>query len=139
MRALAPVDTAVALNVAREMLRREEWRDIARTSALDALGRIRSDGSRALIVEHLSSGARPGRVAAINALVAHGAGSDTTVMRTLEPLLDDPDPFIRSAVAGALGRLGDRRALTVLEARRAVEQESRVRNALDQAIRRLGS
>jgi aminopeptidase N len=139
MRSLAPVDTAVALDVARDMLRREEWRDIARVSALEALARIRSPESRALIVEHLASGARPGRVAAINALVAHAARSDTTVTRTLEPLLGDPDPFIRSAVAGALGRLGDRRGLAALEARLAIEQESRVRTALDQAIRRLGS
>jgi HEAT repeat protein len=112
---------------------------MARAAALDALGRIRSPESRAIIVEHLTSGARPGRLAAIEALAAHAGRTDTTGARTLEPMLDDPDPFIRAAVAGALARIGGASALEALRARRTSEQEPRVRAALDQAIRRLGS
>jgi aminopeptidase N len=139
MRAIVSVDSAVALEVARDLLRREEWRDLPRVAALEGLARIRSPESRALIVEHLGDGARPGRIAAINALVAHGGRGDTASLRLLEPLLDDEDSFIRAAVAGALGRVGTASTIARLEARRAVEQEARVRNALDQAVRRLGS
>jgi epoxyqueuosine reductase len=92
-----------------------------------------------LILEHAGTGARQGRLAAINALVAHGARGDTASSRVLEPLLDDEDPFIRAAAAGALGRLGDAESLAALQTRRGIEQEPRVRGALDLAIRRLGS
>lgn len=92
-----------------------------------------------MIVEQLGEGARQGRVAAVNALVTHGGRGDTAAVRMLQPLLDDDDPFIRAAVAGALGRVGDATTIAALQARRAVEQEPRVRNALDQAVRRLGS
>jgi HEAT repeat protein len=139
MRTIVGVDSVVALGIAREMLRREEWRDLARVAALEALARIRSPESRTLILEHVGTGARQGRLAAINALVAHGARGDTAGSRVLEPLLDDEDPFIRAAAAGALGRLGDAESLAALQTRRGIEQEPRVRGALDLAIRRLGS
>jgi aminopeptidase N len=128
-----------AMGIARDMLRREEWRDVARVAALEGLARIKSPDSRDLIVEQLAAGARPGRVAAINALVAHATRGDTASARVLEPLLENEDPFIRSAAAGALGRIGDARSRAALQARREVEQEARVQAALDQAIRRLGS
>jgi aminopeptidase N len=139
MRALVTVDTTVALDVARDMVRRTEWRDLARVAALESLGRIASAEARALIIEHLGQGARQGRVAAITALVARAAPSDTSDARFLEPLLGDDDLFIRSAAAAALGRIGAQHSVTALEARRAVEQEPRVRTAIDQAIRRIGS
>jgi HEAT repeat protein len=90
-------------------------------------------------MEHLGDGARQGRIAAINALVAHSTRADTAGGRALEPFLEDADPFIRTAVAGALGRIGDASSVAALRARRAVEQEPRVQAALDQAVRRLGS
>ena len=139
MRALVTADSVAALEVARDMVRRTEWRDLGRVAALESLGRIRSIEARALITEHVDQGARPGRVAAINALVAHATPSDTSVARTLEPLLDDRDSFIRSAIAGALGRVGVKASVAALRARRAVEEEPRVRMAIDQAILRLGS
>jgi HEAT repeat protein len=139
LRALVTVDSTVALDVARDMVRRTEWRDLARVAALESLARIRAPEARTLIVEHLGQGERQGRVAAINALVAHSAPSDTTVARTLEPLLGDDDLFIRSAAASALGRVGARNSVAALQARRAVEEEPRVRTAIDQAIRRIGS
>ena len=139
VRAMVSVDSLVALDVARDMLRHRVWRDLARVAALEALGRIHSPEARALIVEQLGEGARAGRVAAIEALAAHSARGDTAASRLLEPLLDDVDPFVRAAAAGALGRVGDATASAALRARRAAEQEPRVRNALDQAIRRLGS
>ncbi len=139
MRAMVGVDSAVAMDVARDLLRREEWRDLARVAALEGLARIRSAESRALILEHIGEGPRQGRVAAINALAAHGTRGDTAGSRVLVPMLDDLDPFIRAAVAGALGRVGDGSTVAALQTRRAVEQEPRVRNAIDQAVRRLGS
>ena len=139
MRAMVSVDSATALEVARDLLRREEWRDLARVAALEGLARIRSAESRALIVGQLGDGARPGRIAAMNALAAHGGRGDTASVRILAPFLEDPDPFIRAAAAGALGRVGDAATIATLQARRAVEQEARVRTALDQAVRRLGS
>ena len=138
MRALVDVDSAVALEVAQDMVRHREWRDLARVAALEALARIHSSESRALIVEHLGEGARAGRVAAIEALAAQSARGDTAASRMLEPLLQDSDPFIRAAAATALGRVGDATAVAALRARRSLEQEPRVRNALDQAVRRLG-
>lgn len=137
MRALGTADTSTAIEVAREMLRREEWRDIARVAALETLGRIRSPESRVLIVEHLTTGARPGRVAAISALVSQATPTDSAAALALEPLLADDDPFIRAAVASALGRIGMTRSLPALRARRAVEDEPRVQRALDQAVGRL--
>ena len=139
MRAIVSVDSVVAMEVARELVRREEWRDLPRVAALEGLAQIHSPESRALILEHIGDGLRPGRVAAINALVAHGARGDTAGVRVLVPMLDDPDPFIRAAVAGALARLGDASTVGALQARRSVERELRVRNAIDQAVRRLGS
>ena len=139
MRAIAGVDSVVAMDVARDLLRREEWRDLPRVAALDGLARIRSPQSRALILEHIGDGPRAGRVAAIAALAAHGTGGDTAGTRVLVPMLDDPDPFIRAAVAGALARVGDASTVAALQARRAVEHEPRVLNAIDQAVRRLGS
>ena len=138
MRAIATVDSAVALEVARDMVEHHEWRDLARVAALEALTRIHSPESRALIAEQLGDGGRAGRVAAIEALTAQSARGDTATSHRLQPLLDDADPFIRAAAAGALGRVGDPTAVTALRARRALEQEPRVRNALDQAMRRLG-
>ena len=139
MRALAGADSAVAFEVARDMLRREEWRDLPRVAALEALGRIKSPESRALIVEQLDEGARQGRVAAINALMAHASPGDTIVALELERLLNDDDPSIRAAAAAGLGRVGVASSVRALQARRAVEEEHRVRIALDQAVRRLGS
>ena len=139
MRALADVDSVVAIGVARDMLRREEWRDVPRVAALEALGRIGSDEAKTLIIGQLNDGERRGRVAAINALVAHATPPDSAAARLIEPLLDDPDPSIRIAAAGALARLGAAASAQALRARRAKEEEPRVRAALDQAVRRLGS
>jgi HEAT repeat protein len=121
------------------MLRREEWRDVPRVAALEALGRIGSDEAKTLIIGQLNDGERRGRVAAINALVAHATPPDSAAARLIEPLLDDPDPSIRIAAAGALARLGAAASAQALRARRAKEEEPRVRAALDQAVRRLGS
>jgi aminopeptidase N len=139
MRALATADSAVALEVAREMLRREEWRDMPRVAALEALGRIKSPESRALIIEQLDEGERQGRVAAVAALTAHASPGDTAVALELERLLNDDDPSVRAAAATSLGRVGVAASVRALQARRAVEEEHRVRTALDQAVRRLGS
>jgi aminopeptidase N len=139
MRTLATVDSVVALDVARDMLRRDAWRDLARVAALEALARIRTPESRTLIIEQLGNGERQGRVAAIAGIIAHAAPPDTAAARLLEPMLDDADPFVRATVAGALGRLGVITSVPALQARRAVEEEPRVRVALDQAVRRLGS
>jgi aminopeptidase N len=139
IRALADVDSALAIDVARDVLRREEWRDIARVAALEALARIRSDEAKTLIIEQLDDGERQGRVAAINALVTHAVPADSGTALVLEGLLDDGDPFLRIAAAAALGRVGIRASVQALQARRAKEEEPRVRLALDQAIRRLGS
>jgi aminopeptidase N len=139
MRALADADSTVALEIAGDMLRREEWRDIPRVAALDALARIRSIEAKALIIEQLGEGERQGRVAAINALVAHATPPDSGGARLIEPLLDDADPFIRIAAASAIARLRAATSVQALQARRSKEEEPRVRAALDQAIRRLGS
>jgi aminopeptidase N len=139
IRALPDVDSAVAIDVARDMLRREEWRDIARVAALEALGRIRSDEVKAVIIEQLNDGDRRGRVAAISALAAQATPPDSVSARLIAPLLDDADPSVRIAAAGALARFGTAASVQALQARRAKEQEPRVRAALDQAVRRLGS
>ena len=137
VRALATADAGAAVEVAREMLRREEWMDVPRTAALEALGRIRTPESRTLILEHVAEGARSVRMAAINALGGRAAPNDTAAALALEPLLADDDAFIRAAVASVLGNLGMARSLPSLRARRAVENEPSVQRALDQAIGRL--
>jgi aminopeptidase N len=136
--AVAP-DSALA--VARDLVRRDSWTDVERTAALAALGRVDRPGVVELLREYLApSASRPARTAAIASLVAHATGGhEAETAATIAPLLDADDLFVRQAAADALGRLGQRASLPMLEARRRVEPESRVVNAIDAALRAIGA
>jgi HEAT repeat protein len=60
----------------------------------------------------LSDGAPPVRAAAVEALAANDGSS---AIPRLQPLLKDPDPFVRATTAVALGRLRDPESVKLLD------------------------
>ena len=124
-----------ALAVIEPVLARNSWRDIERTAAVTALGRLDSPRSWSLILRFLTDGTiRETRQAAIASLVARASGREGELATAIEPLLNADDLFIRSSAAAALGRLGQRSSIRALEARQAVEAESRVINVIRGAL-----
>ena len=134
--ALAALDGDAALDVITSALASNSWLDLSRTQAVTALGTINSPTSIPTLMRYIGTGtARNTRVAAIDALTARAAGHEAEVAAALEPLLKvDDDIFIRSEAAGALGELKQQSSVAALEARRKVEAESRVINAIDAAL-----
>jgi len=60
------------------------------------------------------------------------------MLRALMAVLDDSDASVRSAVATALGKVGDAAAVEPLRRRIELEESIHVRASLEQAIERLG-
>jgi len=89
-----------------------------------------------ILMQYLgSTTSRNTRVAAIHALVARAAGHEAAVAAAIEPLLGvDDDIFVRLAAANALGELKQQSSVAALVARRRVEAESRVINAIDASL-----
>lgn len=134
--ALLPADQALA--VIRPMLEQSSWLDVLRTSAIAALAEVDSPDAWTIAMRFLPAGHSQGaRETALSVLVRKSAGRQAELARAVEPLLNDPDLFIRSAAARALGRLGQPSSVAALEARRKVEAESRVVNAIDAALAQL--
>jgi hypothetical protein len=74
------------------------------------------------------------RVAAVESLAKRARGREAEIALLIVPLLDADDLFVRIAAAKALGPLGRISAVQALQARRRVEPESRVINAIDAAL-----
>ncbi|PAD75522.1 tRNA epoxyqueuosine(34) reductase QueG [Paenibacillus campinasensis] len=75
-----------------------------------------------------------------NAVIALGNFRDASAVPKLsEVLLKDPRPELRGTAAWALGRIGGEEAMNNLEKGMASEQDSQVRNMLQQALSKLKS
>jgi aminopeptidase N len=129
--AYATISPDDALAVIEPVLTRNSWLDVERTSAVNALGRLGTPQAWNWTLRFLASGtSRETRQAAIASLVERAAGREAELATALAPLLNADDLFIRTAAARALGRLGQRSAIPALEARQAIEVESRVINVI---------
>lgn len=132
----ARLDPAGAIPVIRETLARDSWLDVERTSAVRALGAVDSPEAWDMLVPYLSlSVHRNTRQAAVASLVerAEKTGRQADAAAAIEPVLGAADFYSRAAAARALGALGQESSIAALEARRRVEAESRVINAIDAA------
>jgi HEAT repeat protein len=90
-------------------------------------------------LEH-APGGRPSnvRVAAIGALRDLGRGQRVVASRLVE-LLEDPDPRVRRAAAGALGSLGEARTRGRLRESLGLEPIASVRREMTKAIEKIES
>jgi len=139
VRAFAALEPAAALPVIDALLGQASWTDVLRVSALAALAHLPPDTAVPILERYLGpENSRFAREAAIATLMRTAQGHQADVAHRLEPLLADPDLFIRGEVARALGALGQPSSVAALEARRRVEAEGRVVSAIDQALARLG-
>jgi aminopeptidase N len=136
LQTLAALDPAAALEVAKAALASDSWLDLSRVHALAALGSIDSPESRPILMRYLGSGtSRNTRVTAIDALTSRAAGHEAEVAAAIAPLLNvEDDIFVRIEAAQALGELKQQSSIAPLEARRQVEAESRVVNAIDASL-----
>ena len=138
--AYARLDSAGAPAVIQPVLARDSWLDLERAAAMLAMAELASEQSWVLLLRHLDPGtSRAARQAAIGALVRRAPGREAEAAAALAPLLGADDLFIRTAAARALGALGQQSSIQMLEARLAVEAESRVINAIVGALAALRS
>ena len=140
IQAFTTVDPQAALPLIESLLAQPSWGDLLRINALQALLPVQPDRSVPLLEAALApTTSRFTRTVAITTLarVATTHGLQGQVAPRLEPLLNDPDIFLRGAAATALGQLGQASAIPALEARRKVELDGRVVTAIDQALARL--
>jgi aminopeptidase N len=131
---------AEALPVIRETLQRDSWLDIERTSAVRALEFVDTPEAWSMLLPYLASSVdRHTRQAAIATLTAKAvkSGRQADAAAAIQPVLDAPDFYSRASAAQALGTLGEESSLPALEARRKVEAESRVINAIDAAAKEI--
>ena len=133
--ALAGVDSAAAMPLIRRMLTEDSWMDLTRTEAVTALGFIDTPEAWTLLASQLAPATRrETRRTAIAALLGRAAGREAELAAALAPLVGTGDLFIRLDAVQALGRLGQPESIAVLEARRQVEADSRVVDAIDAAL-----
>ncbi len=138
--AYARLDPPGALAVIEPVLTRDSWLDLERTQGVHALAELASAESWSLLLRQLEAPAsRQVRCAVIAALMKRAGGREPEVAVALAPLLAADDLFVRSAAARALGVLGQASSIPVLEARQAVEAESRVINVILGALAALRS
>ncbi|HEU4642220.1 MAG TPA: M1 family metallopeptidase [Gemmatimonadaceae bacterium] len=135
LRSYASVGGDDALELIRQALGRDSWLDIERTQAVMALRFVSVDRAWPMVLPYLSfSVDRHTRQAAIGTLVALSKGREAEAAAAIAPVLSAPDFYSRATAAAALGRLGQPSSVEPLEARRRVEAESRVINAIDAAV-----
>jgi len=84
----------------------------------------------------ISSFARQRAAEDLSRMCASGQ-SDPRMLSSLITALDDSDASVRSAVAKALGKLGDPASVEVLKRRLEVEESIHVRASLEQALEKL--
>ena len=133
--ALAQVDPTSATPAIDEALRHDSWLDIERTEAVRALAFVPTEAAWDTLLTFLApSRVRETREAAIASLLARSKGREAELAQALVPVLNAPDFYSRADAAAALGQLEQPSSIAPLEARRRVEAESRVINAIDAAI-----
>jgi aminopeptidase N len=137
LEALAQVDTAAAMPLIHTALTEDSWTDIERVDALRALRLTQSPDAFGEASRLVGSGSsRFARLAAIGVLVASAreTSRQDSAAAELSPFLDDPDLFVREAVAQSLGALAAKSSESALESRKRVEAEGRVLSAIDDAL-----
>ena len=140
LRSYARLDPSAAITVIREALTRDSWLDIERTSAVLALEFVDTPEAWNMLLPYLAfTSDRHTRQAAIATLAGKAAknGRQADAAAAIEPVLQAPDFYSRATAARALGALGQESSLPALEARRKVEAESRVINAIDAAAKEI--
>ncbi|MBV9774124.1 MAG: HEAT repeat domain-containing protein [Gemmatimonadetes bacterium] len=138
VRSLAHAAPAAALPTIRAVLAQDSWLDVLRAGAINALGSVDPATARELLRDYLgASNSRQARQAAIPVFAAQSKGTEAESARILEPLLDDPDFYVRQAAAKALGELGQASSVAPLRARLRTEAESRVINEINASVRRI--
>jgi HEAT repeat protein len=100
---------------------------------------VSSDARLFSLIESLSDISPFARQRAVEDLarIALSTSPDRRVTTSLIAALDDSDASVRSAVAKALGRLGDRTTVDALEKRLIAEESIHVRASLAQALEEL--
>jgi aminopeptidase N len=137
--AYAALDPRRALPDLRDALARDSWHDVLRVGALAALAHVDSAAAWELARAQLAADVSPrARRAAISALLAHRAGRDADLALLLDPLLQAREPSVRAAAADALGLLRVPGLAGALEARREVEHDVTVLDAIARALHALG-
>ncbi len=149
LRGLAKLEGKGAASVLLRAFERESNNDIVRTSAFSALAELGEEGKldeeqTKTAIEKLvamTSPTRPvwTRASALRALSRIGKGNEK-VFEVVSGALDDQFLWARIAAVGALGALGDERALPLLRDRRKKEGPRPFRNPIDMidaAIRRI--
>ena len=132
-------------------LDRESHRDVVRSAAMRALARLHDDdrlgkGKRKKAIKALTKFAArrypvSTRTSALKALGSLGKGRDA-VFRTVAKAVDDQFLYVRLAAFDALGDLGNKDGIEILEERRDEEGDRPFRNpvdAIDRAIRAIRS
>jgi len=137
----ARIAPSAALPAIREALGRDSWLDIERAGAVRALEFVDAPEAWNMLLPWLDlSVDRRTRQAAVATLTAKAMkdgrrAAAAAAAAAIEPVLDAPDFYSRASAAQALGTLGEESSLPALEARRKVEAESRVINAIDAAAK----
>ncbi len=137
---LAHVAPTAALSEIRATLQRDSWLDIERTSAVRALEFVDTPEAWNMLLPWLEPRVeRRTRQAAVASITSKAlkSGRQAEAAAAIEPVLNAPDFYSRAAAAAALGTLGQESSLPALEARRRVEAESRVINAIDAAAKEI--
>jgi len=139
LRALGTLRSPRAFETLTRALTRESHADRVRVAALDGLGSLGDSRAVPVALEH-APGGRPSnvRVAAIGALRDLGHGQRVVASR-LVALLEDLDPRVRRAAAGALGSLGEARTRGRLRESLGLEPIASVRREMTKAIEKIES
>jgi epoxyqueuosine reductase len=72
-----------------------------------------------------------------NAAVALGNQGDPDALKFLIPAMEDPEPIVRLHAAWAIGKIGGSRAKASLEKRRKMEENLKVLEEIEDALKRL--
>ncbi|MEW6511584.1 MAG: M1 family aminopeptidase [Bacteroidota bacterium] len=134
IRRLAELDTARGSALALEMLGRPSYRHMLRSASLEAL-RDAGDhrGAEAALPYTTKRYDQETRRLAI-AVLGSTARRSAEGRRAVGELLDDADPGIRAAAAGAAGSWHDDDSIAMLKAREGRESDPAVREAIRRAL-----
>src|SRR5450432_2348306 len=138
--ALGRSRSAEALELLSIFMGRPSYQELIRTRAIEGLGATGEERAIPLLRDGWRSGGpfQP-RKATILALAELAQATPTTrpVREFLEDRFSDPDFRVRMEVAGALARMGDRRALPAIERALAGELDGRARGRMRESITEL--